>query len=163
MSMTDPIADMLARIRNAQMAGHESLTMPRSNIKVEIAKILSNEGFIEGFVEDQRGPQGHVKVFLKYDTGNRGIIRGLRRVSKPSRRVYVGKDEIPRLRGLPGCGCDDKGQPEHPGDPLLHQLGRPGPGSPCRHCKCCHGARSKCERVAFAYSEPVWQWQWCCA
>lgn len=98
MSMTDPIADMLARIRNAQMAGHESLTMPRSNIKVEIAKILSNEGFIEGFVEDQRGPQGHVKVFLKYDTGNRGIIRGLRRVSKPSRRVYVGKDEIPRVR-----------------------------------------------------------------
>lgn len=98
MSMTDPIADMLARIRNAQMAGHQSFTMPRSNIKVAIAKILSTEGFVEGFVEDPRGPQGSIKVFLKYDAGNRGIIRGLERVSKPSRRVYVNKDEIPRVR-----------------------------------------------------------------
>ena len=68
MSMTDPIADMLARIRNAQLAGHASLTMPRSKIKVAIAKILSNEGFVEGFVEDDRGPQGALKVFLKYDS-----------------------------------------------------------------------------------------------
>lgn len=98
MSMTDPIADMLARIRNAQLASHTSLTMPRSNLKVEIAKILSSEGFVEGFVEDKRGPQGTLKVFLKYDTGNRGLIRGLQRVSKPSRRVYVGKDDIPRVR-----------------------------------------------------------------
>ena len=98
MSMTDPIADMLARIRNAQLAGHESLTLPRSNVKVQIAKILSGEGFVEGFVEDRRGPQGTLKIFLKYDSGNRGIIRGLQRVSKPSRRVYVGKDQIPRVR-----------------------------------------------------------------
>jgi small subunit ribosomal protein S8 len=98
MSMTDPIADMLTRIRNAQLAGHASLLLPRSNLKVQIAKILSTEGFVEGFVEDQRGPQGLLKVFLKYDAGNRGIIRGLQRVSKPSRRVYVGKDDIPRVR-----------------------------------------------------------------
>jgi len=98
MSMTDPIADMLTRIRNAQLAGHPSLSMPRSNLKVQIAKILSTEGFVEGYVEDDAGHQGTLKVFLKYDTGNRGIIRGLNRVSKPSRRVYVGKDEIPRVR-----------------------------------------------------------------
>ncbi len=98
MSMTDPIADMLARIRNAQLAGHASLTMPRSKIKVAIAKILSNEGFVEGFVEDDRGPQGALKVFLKYGNDQQGTIRGLHRVSKPSRRVYVGKNEIPRVR-----------------------------------------------------------------
>jgi small subunit ribosomal protein S8 len=98
MSMTDPIADMLTRIRNAQLAGHEQLVFPRSNMKVAIAKILSTEGFIEGFVEDQQGPQGSLKVFLKYDAARKGTIRGIRRVSKPSRRVYVGKDEIPRVR-----------------------------------------------------------------
>ena len=98
MSMTDPIADMLTRIRNAQMAGHANLTLPRSNIKVEVAKILSTEGFIEGVVEDTKGPQGEIKVFLKYDAANRGTIRGIRRVSRPSRRVYVGKDDVPRVR-----------------------------------------------------------------
>lgn len=98
MSMTDPIADMLTRIRNAQLAGHANLSLPRSSLKVAIAKILSNEGFIEGFVEDARGPQGTLKVFLKYDAAHRGTIRGVRRISKPSRRVYVGKDEIPRVR-----------------------------------------------------------------
>jgi small subunit ribosomal protein S8 len=98
MSMTDPIADMLTRIRNAQLAGHAQLVLPRSNLKIQIAKILSNEGFIEGFVDDQTGPQGTMKMFLKYDSGNRGTIRGIRRVSRPSRRVYVGKDEVPRVR-----------------------------------------------------------------
>jgi small subunit ribosomal protein S8 len=98
MSMTDPIADMLTRIRNAQLAGHAQLVLPRSNLKIQIAKILSNEGFIEGFVDDQTGPQGTMKMFLKYDSVNRGTIRGIRRVSRPSRRVYVGKDEVPRVR-----------------------------------------------------------------
>jgi small subunit ribosomal protein S8 len=98
MSMTDPIADMLTRIRNAQLAGHANLIVPRSKIKIEVAKILSTEGFIEGYVEDAKGPQGELKVFLKYDTANRGTIRGIRRISRPSRRVYVGKDEIPRVR-----------------------------------------------------------------
>ena len=98
MSMTDPIADMLTRIRNAQLAGHTQLVFPRSKLKVEIAKILSNEGFIEGFVEDAAGPQGAIKLFLKYDAANKGTIRGIRRVSRPSRRVYVGRDEVPRVR-----------------------------------------------------------------
>jgi small subunit ribosomal protein S8 len=98
MSMTDPIADMLTRIRNAQLAGHAQLLLPRSKLKVEIAKILSTEGFVEGFVEDADGPQGTIKMFLKYDAANRGTIRGILRVSKPSRRVYVGKEEVPRVR-----------------------------------------------------------------
>jgi small subunit ribosomal protein S8 len=98
MSMTDPIADMLARIRNAQMAGHASLVMPRSNIKARIAAILKNEGFLEGFIDDPSGVQGVLKLFLRYDEHRKGIIRGLQRVSRPSRRVYVKKDEIPRVR-----------------------------------------------------------------
>ena len=65
MSMTDPIADMLTRIRNAQLAGHDSLVLPRSQLKVAIARILSNEGFLGGFVDDERGPQGSLKVILK--------------------------------------------------------------------------------------------------
>jgi len=98
MSMTDPIADMLTRIRNAQQAGHASLTLPRSKVKLAITGILKSEGFVEGYVEDDRGPQGAIKIFLRYDAGSKGVIRGLRRVSKPSRRVYVGKDDIPRVR-----------------------------------------------------------------
>jgi len=98
MSMTDPIADMLTRIRNAQQAGHASLTLPRSKVKIAITNILKSEGFVEGYVEDDRGPQGAIKIFLRYDGAANGVIRGLRRVSKPSRRVYVGKDDIPRVR-----------------------------------------------------------------
>jgi small subunit ribosomal protein S8 len=98
MSMTDPIADMLARIRNAQQAGHASLVFPRSNIKARIANILKAEGFLEGYIEDKSGVQGSLKLFLRYDEERRGIIRGLERVSRPSRRVYVKKDEIPRVR-----------------------------------------------------------------
>lgn len=98
MSMTDPIADLLARIRNAQQAGHPHLVVPRSKLKLALIAILKQEGFVEGYIEEESGPQGTIKVFLRYDTGNRGVIRGLRRVSKPSRRVYVGKNEIPRVR-----------------------------------------------------------------
>jgi small subunit ribosomal protein S8 len=98
MSMTDPIADMLARIRNAQQAGHASLVFPRSNIKAQIAIILKSEGFLEGYIEDKSGVQGSIKLFLRYDEDRRGIIRGLERISRPSRRVYVKKDEIPRVR-----------------------------------------------------------------
>lgn len=98
MSMTDPIADLLTRIRNAQMAGHDSVTIPRSNIKLAIVRILKNEGFVEGFIENDVGPQGRIKVFLKYDANNHGTIRGIIRVSKPGRRVYVGKDDVPRVR-----------------------------------------------------------------
>ena len=98
MSMTDPIADMLTRIRNAQQAGHASLTLPRSKLKVAITNILKKEGFVEGYSEEERGAQGTLKIFLRYDAGQHGVIRGLSRISKPSRRVYVGKDEVPRVR-----------------------------------------------------------------
>lgn len=98
MSMTDPIADLLTRIRNGQQAGHSAIVAPRSRIKVEIARILKNEGFIEGWVENEDNRQGRLKIFLKYDAASRGTIRGLQRVSTPGRRVYVGKDEIPRVR-----------------------------------------------------------------
>jgi small subunit ribosomal protein S8 len=96
--MTDPIADLLTRIRNAVQAGHSSLLVPRSKMKLAIVKVLKDEGFVEGYVEDENGPQGSIKVFPRYDAANRGIIRGLTRVSKPSRRSYVGKHDIPRVR-----------------------------------------------------------------
>jgi small subunit ribosomal protein S8 len=99
MSMTDPIADLLTRIRNAQDAAHRTVIVPRSKMKVEIIRILKTEGFIEGWVEnDDTVGQGRIKVFLKYDAGNKGSIRGIERVSSPGRRVYVGRDDIPRVR-----------------------------------------------------------------
>jgi len=97
MSMTDPIADFLTRIRNATKAGHSSVKIPRSKIKSELAKVLKSEGFIEGWVDDNEG-FGSIKLFLRYDKKERGIIRGLQRISKPSRRVYVAKDSVPRVR-----------------------------------------------------------------
>jgi len=96
--MTDPIADLLTRIRNAQVAGHKSVLAPRSRLKLDIIRILKNEGFIEGWVENEDDRQGRLKIFLKYDGANRGSIRGIERVSTPGRRVYVGRDEIPRVR-----------------------------------------------------------------
>jgi len=96
--MTDPIADMLTRIRNAQVAGHEQVTLPRSNIKVDIARILKGEGFIESFDELVVGQFGTLTLRLKYDGGRRGVIRGIQRVSTPSRRVYVKSKEVPRVR-----------------------------------------------------------------
>ncbi|MED5370384.1 MAG: 30S ribosomal protein S8 [Myxococcota bacterium] len=98
MSMTDPIADMLTRIRNASQAGHSSVVIPRSKIKLEMVKILKAEGFVEGYIDIPEKPQGSIKVFLRYDKSNKGVIRGLQRVSKPGRRKYVGKAEIPRVR-----------------------------------------------------------------
>ena len=97
--MTDPIADLLTRIRNAQQARHHSVVAPRSRIKLEIVKILKREGFVDGYVDQTVDhPQGTIKIFLKYDDGRDGVIRGLSRVSKPSRRVYVGRDDVPRVR-----------------------------------------------------------------
>ena len=99
MSMTDPIADLLTRIRNGSRAGHSSVMVPRSRIKLELIKVLKHEGFLEGFIDmPDRGPQGAIKIFLRYDPARKSIIRGLQRVSKPSRRLYVGKDDIPRVR-----------------------------------------------------------------
>ena len=99
MSMTDPISDLLTRIRNGIQARHAAITVPRSGIKLEIVKLLKEEGFVEGYL-DQPDPvkSGTIKVFLKYDQDRQGVIQGMKRVSLPSRRFYVGKDEIPRVR-----------------------------------------------------------------
>jgi small subunit ribosomal protein S8 len=97
--MTDPIADLLTRIRNAQQAGHTHIVVPRSKIKLAIVQILKHEGFVEGFIDDpSEAHQGIIKVFLRYGDTHQGTIRGLKRISKPGRRIYVGKDEIPRVR-----------------------------------------------------------------
>jgi len=96
--MTDPIADLLARIRNAVQARHGSLVVPRSRVKAEIVRILKQEGFIESFLELEGDHQGALKLFPRYDESNNSVIRGLERVSRPSRRVYVGKAEVPRVR-----------------------------------------------------------------
>ena len=95
--MTDVIADMLTRIRNALMAKHETVEIPASNTKKAIANILLEEGYIAG-VELIEGVQGTIKVTLKYD-GNNKVITGLKRVSKPGLRVYVGADEVPQVLG----------------------------------------------------------------
>ncbi len=97
--MTDVIADMLTRIRNALMAKHETVEIPASNTKKAIANILLEEGYIAG-VEIIEGVQGTIKITLKYE-GNQKVITGLKRVSKPVLRVYVGADEVPQvLNGL---------------------------------------------------------------
>ncbi|MDQ0418195.1 small subunit ribosomal protein S8 [Croceifilum oryzae] len=101
MVMTDPIADMLTRIRNANMVRHESLEVPASRMKREIAEILKREGFIRDaeYVEDSK--QGVLRIFLKYGASNEKVISGLKRISKPGLRVYAKSTEIPRvLRGL---------------------------------------------------------------
>lgn len=97
MSMTDPIADMLTRIRNALKASHESVDIPDSKVKRNVAKILRSEGYIKNFKSFPDGRQGVLRVFLKYDEGGLPAIEGLERVSKPSRRVYSGCDEIPKI------------------------------------------------------------------
>ncbi len=99
MSMTDPIADLLTRIRNASRAEHEKVDVPSSKLKVKIAEILKEEGFIKNFrlIEDNK--QGVLRVYLKYGSGNERIISGLVRVSRPGRRVYVAKDKIPSILG----------------------------------------------------------------
>lgn len=101
MTMTDPIADMLTRIRNANMVRHEKLELPASNMKKEIAEILKREGFVRDveYVEDSK--QGIIRIFLKYGQNNERVITGLKRISKPGLRVYAKTDEVPRvLNGL---------------------------------------------------------------
>ena len=104
--MTDPIADMLARIRNATLARKTRVDMPSSRLKVEIAKILENEGYIQGFkvldaVEGERA-QAELRVFLKYGPRGERVITGIERVSRPGRRVYFGRDDVPDV--LAGLG-----------------------------------------------------------
>lgn len=99
MTMTDPIADMLTRIRNANLVGHEKVELPGSNIKRAIAEILKKEGFIRDaeFIADDK--QGMIRLFLKYGKNQERVITGLKRISKPGLRVYAGHDNLPRVLG----------------------------------------------------------------
>lgn len=97
--LTDPIADMLTRIRNAQKARHEKVEMPSSRMKKEIARILKDEGFIKNYKAITDKHKEVLAVFLKYDSDSGPVIKGLKRSSKPGRRLYVNKDDIPSVRG----------------------------------------------------------------
>lgn len=96
MSMSDPIADMLTRIRNAQMVGHAEVSMPASRLKAAIAKVLKDEGYVEDFALRENGVMKELRIALKYYAG-RPVIERLERVSKPGLRVYRGRDDIPRV------------------------------------------------------------------
>ncbi len=99
MNISDPIADMLTRIRNASRARHREVLVPASRTKREIARILRDEGFIEGYDEHQDGPRAFIRITLKYVGGKAPVVSGLKRISKPGLRVYAGKTEIPRVLG----------------------------------------------------------------
>jgi len=101
MQITDPIADMLTRIRNANAAGHDTVDIPASKMKKSIAQILLDEGYVKSYQLIDDGTQGIIRVALKYGPSREKVITGLRRVSKPGLRVYAGAEELPRvLRGL---------------------------------------------------------------
>jgi len=97
--MTDPIADMLARIRNAVSAKHSRVDVPASKLKLEIARILKEEGYINNFVLKGEGAKRMIRIFLRYDARGTSSITHLQRVSRPGRRVYVGSHQIPRVLG----------------------------------------------------------------
>lgn len=103
MVMTDPIADMLTRIRNALQARHESVDVPASKLKAEILRIMKAEGFIKNYKVLGEGEKKTIKIILKYNKDGKPAIKGLKRVSKPGRRVYVGFEEIPPV--ISGYGC----------------------------------------------------------
>ena len=128
MQITDPIADMLTRIRNAGSAGHETVDVPNSKMKKAIAEILLEEGYIKSFQLIDDGTQGVIRITLKYLPGKEKAIQGLRRVSKPGLRVYAGADELPQvLRGLgiaiistsKGIMTDKKARAQHVGGEVL--------------------------------------------
>ena len=97
--MTDPIADMLTRIRNALVAKHEQVEVPASNVKKEIAKILLQEGYINGYEVVEEGVQGKIVIALKFGPNGEKVINGLKRISKPGLRIYAGHDELPKVLG----------------------------------------------------------------
>jgi small subunit ribosomal protein S8 len=99
MSVTDPIADFLTCVRNASRAGHRTVNVPSSRLKVEIARALLRERFISNIKVLEDGPQGTLRLYLKYETPDRNVITGIKRVSTPGCRVYVGKTDIPRVLG----------------------------------------------------------------
>ena len=128
MLITDPIADMLTRIRNALIAKHDTVDVPASNMKKAIAQILLDEGYIKNFQIINDGTQGVIRISLKYGAGKEKVISGLRRVSKPGLRVYAGADELPKvLRGLgiaivstsKGIMTDKKAREAHVGGEVL--------------------------------------------
>ena len=128
MHITDPIADMLTRIRNANNAKHDTVDVPASNMKKAIAQILLEEGYIKNFQLIDDGTQGVIRITLKYNAGKEKVLSGLRRVSKPGLRVYAGADELPRvLRGLgtaivstsKGVMTDKKAREAHGGGEVL--------------------------------------------
>ena len=128
MQITDPIADMLTRIRNAGMARHDTVDVPASKMKTSIAEVLLNEGYIKSFQLIDDGTQGVIRITLKYLPGKEKAITGLRRVSKPGLRVYAGADELPRvLKGLgiaiistsKGIMTDRQARREHVGGEVL--------------------------------------------
>ena len=128
MQITDPIADMLTRIRNANNAKHDTVDVPASNMKKSIAQILLDEGYIKNFQLIDDGTQGGIRITLKYGAGKEKVISGLRRVSKPGLRVYAGADELPKvLRGLgiaivstsKGIMTDKKAREAHVGGEVL--------------------------------------------
>ena len=128
MQITDPVADMLTRIRNANSAKHDTVDVPASNLKKAIAQILLDEGYIKSFQIVEDGTQGVIRIALKYLPGKEKVITGLRRVSKPGLRVYAGADELPRvLRGLGiaivstsnGVMTDKKAREAHVGGEVL--------------------------------------------
>ncbi|MFH1147629.1 MAG: 30S ribosomal protein S8 [Pseudomonadota bacterium] len=97
MSMTDPLSDMLTRLRNAGMARFEKVDVPFSNVKVSIVKILKDEGFVKNYKIIKEMGQTAIRIYLKYE-GSKSVIKEIKRISKPSRRIYVRKDEIPKIR-----------------------------------------------------------------
>jgi small subunit ribosomal protein S8 len=99
MAVTDPIADMLTRVRNANKAHHEQVDVPASRIKEQLAKVLKKEGFIKDYQVINTGVQGVIRMFLKYGPEREKVITGIKRISKPGLRVYVGKHEVPRIFG----------------------------------------------------------------
>ena len=128
MQITDPIADMLTRIRNAGSARHETVDVPNSKMKKAIAEILLEEGYIKSFQLIDDGTQGVIRITLKYLPGKEKAIQGLRRFSKPGLRVYAGADELPQvLRGLgiaiistsKGIMTDKKARAQHVGGEVL--------------------------------------------
>src|ERR1700743_3137527 len=99
MSLTDPVADFLARIRNAIRARHQKLDVPASKLKTEIARILKEEGYIANYKATEENGRNVLRVYLKYSANNEAAIRDLARVSRPGCRVYIGRDEIKRVQG----------------------------------------------------------------
>ena len=128
MHITDPIADLLTRIRNANSAKHETVDIPASNMKKAIAKILLDEGYIKGYQVIDDSKQGIIRVTLKYGENKQKVITGLKRVSRPGLRIYAGADELPRvLKGLgiaiistsKGIMTDKKAREAHVGGEVL--------------------------------------------